>query len=96
MRARVAVVAFLGCVRVWRRSSGRLQFSVLTCVCIGSVIDSLSYFNFLILMKKYSSLRMRKTRTLLLFRFCGSRVHRRGFSGLSISRRVKLCVGSMF
>ena len=69
MRTRVAVVAFLGCVRVWRRSSERLQFSVLTCVCTDSVIDSLSCFNFLILMKKYSYLRMRKTRALLLFRF---------------------------
>ena len=96
MRTHVAVVAFVGCVRVWRRSNGRLQFGVLTNVFIDSAIDSLSCSNFLILMKKYSYLRMRKTRTLLLFRFCGPRVHRRGFSGLPISRRVKLCVGSMF
>ena len=88
MRAHVAVVAFVGCVRVWRRSSGRLQFGVLTNVFIDSVIDSLSCFNFLILMKKYSYLRMQKTRTLLLFRFCGPRIHLRDFSGLGISRTV--------
>ena len=69
MRARVAVVAFLGCVRVWRRSGGRLQFSVLTCVCIDSVIDSLSCFNFLILMKKYSYLRMQKRGLYYFFVF---------------------------
>ena len=88
MRARVAVVAFVGCVRVWRRSSGRLHFGVLANVFIDSVIDSLSCFNFLILMKKYSYLRMQKTRNLLLFRFCAPRIHRRDFSGLRIPRRV--------
>ena len=67
MRTHVAVVAFVGCVRVWRRSNGRLQFGVLTNVFIDSAIDSLSCSNFLILMKKYSYLRMQENADFITF-----------------------------